>query len=135
MCAGLLEYAGHACPPLRHASLGRWLHGLRRSFIEQRLAADKVAALRAVGMEFDGNKARNIREEHEAPDPGKDAEEVFEEKLEELKEYKRRHGATLHRMLADIPVAVVGPCAALSGALPRLAVCMLRFQPLIREGT
>jgi hypothetical protein len=110
------------------------MYDLRRSLIEQRLAVDKVAALRAVGMEFDGRKAQAIREEHEAPDPGKDAEEVFEEKLEELKEYKRRHGATLHRVLADIPVAVVGPCAALSGALPRLAVCMLRFQPLIHEG-
>jgi len=108
---------------------------LRRSFGEQRLAADKVAALGAVGMEFDGNKAKNIREQHEAPGPGKDADEKFEEKLEELKEYKRRHGATLHRVLAAIPVAVVGPCAALSEALPRLAVCMLCFQPLIHEGT
>ena len=43
---------------------------LRRWFIEQRLAADKVAALRAVGMEFEGNKARNIREQHEAQSKG-----------------------------------------------------------------
>ena len=107
---------------------------LRRWFIEQRLAADKVAALRAVGMEFEGKKAQNIREQHEAPGPGKDADEKFEEKLEELKEYRRQHGAILHRVLAATPVAVVGPCAALSEALPRLAMCMLCFQPLIREG-
>ena len=103
---------------------------LRRWFGEQRLAADKVAALRAVGMEFDGGKAQAMREQLEEAE----LRESFDEKLEELKEYKRRHGATLHRVLADIPVAVVGPCAALSEALPRLAMCMLCFQPLIREG-
>ena len=58
--------AGHACPPYRHAALGPWLSSLRKSFMNQGLSAGKVAALKAVGVEFDGGKARIIREQHEA---------------------------------------------------------------------
>ena len=39
--------------------------------------------------------------------------ESFDEKLEELKEYKRWHGAILRRVLAATPVAVVWPYGAL----------------------
>ena len=42
-----------------------------------------------------------------------DLRESFDEKLEELKEYKRRHGAILRRVLAATPVAVVWPYGAL----------------------
>jgi hypothetical protein len=45
------------------------LRKVRALFIEQRLAADKVAALRAVGMEFDGGKAQAIRKQLEAQNP------------------------------------------------------------------
>jgi hypothetical protein len=36
------------------------------SFMRGSLSTDKVAALKAVGMEFDGRKAQAIREQHEA---------------------------------------------------------------------
>ena len=64
-----------------------------------------------------------------------DMRESFDEKLEELKEYKRRHGAILRRVLAGIPVAVVGPYAALSDSLPRVAVwhAVLRGRVLIHH--
>ena len=71
--------AGHACPPLSHGSLGRWLRNLRcgvrgyKSYAT--VAASKVAALKAVGVEFDSGKARNIREQHEAQSKGKEAPE------------------------------------------------------------
>ena len=131
---------------------------LRRCFMEKRLAADKVAALKAVGVEFDDLKAQAIREQHEGVSSGKGKEaedgmswrggverwasedakneldgrkDCFEKKLEELTEYKRRHGAILRRVLAGIPVAVVGPYAALSDSLPRVALCMLCFLLLI----
>ena len=42
---------------------------LRRSFVQDRLSAAKVAALRAVGMEFDGGKAQAIRKQLEAQNP------------------------------------------------------------------
>jgi len=222
---------GHACPSESNTLLGAWLEKQRRSYSSNTLAAGKVEALKAVGVELDGGKARALRLQHlamaggkgkeaggdpssipieeelgifafeseeargnfvsawegrygqqagEADDGGRVAiaaaedndsapggqgqededdwemhasvsvsgkggankgtgekaelRERFDEKLEVLKKYKRRHGATLHRVLAAIPVAVVGPCAALSEALPRLAMCMLCFQPLIREG-
>ena len=51
------------------------MSGLRRLFMEKRLAAGKMAALKALGVEFDGRKAQAIREQHEAQGKGKEARE------------------------------------------------------------
>jgi len=100
---------GHACPRW-DSSLGRWLCQTRYLFNKGSLAADKAAALRAVGVEFDGKVDRDIREQHEgmASGTGKGAEQMgygatgFEKRLEELKEYKRRHGACLRELSAMV---------------------------------
>jgi len=212
---------GHACPSESNTLLGAWLQKQRRSYSSNTLAAGKVAALKVVGVELDGKKARAIREQHlamaggrgkeaggdeasmqieeelgifafesevargsfvsawerkyghQADDGGRAAiaaagedggaqggeagrgrededdgetlasvmalgegrankgcatgmerggvaglhlRESFDEKLAELKEYKRRHGAILRAVLAAVAVAVVGPFAALSDA-------------------
>ena len=64
---------GHACPQRNFISstkslslLGQWLHDQRSSFKKGSLSTGKVAALKAVGVEFDGRKAQAIREQHEA---------------------------------------------------------------------
>jgi hypothetical protein len=60
----LVWYAsGHVCPPYDE-SLGQWI--IRTRYLWD-LSTDKVAALKAVGVEFDGRKAQAIREQHEAP--------------------------------------------------------------------
>jgi hypothetical protein len=123
----MLMSPGHACPQQSHASLGLWLHNQRISFNKSSVSAGKVAALKAVGVEFDGRKAQAIREQHEAMRSGKGKEDTdgqdeeggpsrqeqgsrsdkqhngivasrstFDRRLEELKEYNRRHGAALH---------------------------------------
>ena len=48
---------GHACPASREGVLGEWLKTLRRCYDKGTLAASKIAALKAVGVEFDGVKA------------------------------------------------------------------------------
>ena len=70
--------AGHACPPEggKTCKLGMWLRALRSCYKRGLLAAGKVAALRAVGVEFDGTKARAIREQHEAMMPSDDGLQV-----------------------------------------------------------
>ena len=53
-----------------------WLGAQRSCYKRGLLAAGKVAALRAVGVEFDGTKARAIREQHEAMMPSDDGLQV-----------------------------------------------------------
>ena len=104
------------------------MSNLRRCFVEKRLAADKVAALKAVGVEFNGLKAQAIRAcaREQAEGKGKETEDEFEAKLEELKEYERWHGAILRRVYpARMLDAPPRPCATLSGSLPRLAAWLL----------
>jgi hypothetical protein len=64
---------GHACPPAVRPTLdlGKWLSKMRSCYKRGLLAAGKVTALSAVGVEFDGQKARAIREQHEASASGK----------------------------------------------------------------
>ena len=102
------------------------MSNLRTCFMEKRLAADKVATLKAVGVEFDGLKAQVIREQHEAQGKGRETEDEFEAKLEELKEYECRHGAILCRVLAGIPVAVVRLYLTTAVAVVRLC-CLVRL--------
>ena len=110
--------AGHACPPQggKTRKLGHWLNRVRSSYKRGVFAAGKVAALRAVGVKFDLKRSRAIREQHEgtASGKGKEAEEEtgpgknFEDKLQELKEYKRRHGEGVH-------VVLCAGCCSLAG--------------------
>ena len=67
-----------------------------------------------------------------------DVRESFRERLEELKEYKRRHGAILRAVLccrSRCGGRAVCHAAALSDSLPRLAVWMRCFLLLTRHYT
>ena len=125
---------------------------MRSLFNKGSLAADKAAALRAVGVEFDGKVARAIREQHEGMASGKGkaaeagnctkAEARFDWQLEKLKEYKRRHGACLRVLSAMVRwlgramrlqvsealrAVLAAACPALAGhaaAPPLIASCL-----------